>query len=347
MTEPRIALVGEAFGEKEAEEGRPFIGASGRFLNYCLNVAGIQRKDCYCTNVFNFRPMPKPGRKAYPPNNLRNICGKKFEGIPNRIPLMRSMYVLKEYESELTRLYKELDTYDPDLTIALGNTAIWALLGANQIRKVRGAAHVGYAGRKVLPTYHPSAVLRQYTLFPVFIADLQKARKESYFRDVRRPQRFIHIEPGLDDLYQFERDYIRRSPDLSIDIETAGDQITEIGFAPTIDRAIVIPFLDESKPDKNYWPSLEVELSAWAWVRRMCGLRKSRVVGQNFNYDMKFLLGQYGIPVPAANHDTMLLHHALQPEMEKNLGFMASVYTDELAWKFMRTEKGTTVKKED
>ena len=70
-----------------------------------------------------------------------------------------------------------------------------------------------------------------------------------------------------------------------------------------------------------------------------------KTVGQNFIYDMRFLWEQYGIPVKNAVDDTMLLHHALQPEMKKGLGFLASIYTDEASWKFMRTKD--TKKKED
>jgi hypothetical protein len=50
---------------------------------------------------------------------------------------------------------------------------------------------------------------------------------------------------------------------------------------------------------------------------------------------MQYLWRYAGIAAKKFCDDTMLLHHALQPEMQKGLGFLASVYTDELAWKFM------------
>jgi hypothetical protein len=61
---------------------------------------------------------------------------------------------------------------------------------------------------------------------------------------------------------------------------------------------------------------------------------------------MHFLWRRYGITVPFAQDDTMLAHHALQPEMEKGLGFLGSIYSDEASWKFMRKEKDT-IKRED
>jgi DNA polymerase I-like protein with 3'-5' exonuclease and polymerase domains len=110
--------------------------------------------------------------------------------------------------------------------------------------------------------------------------------------------------------------------------------ITCVGFAPSPDRAIVIPFYDEEKPDGNYWPTPREEYNAWQFVRR-CLRAGKRLGGQNFQYDMQYLWRQMGIKSPDFADDTMLMHHALQPEMQKGLGFLASVYTDELAWKFM------------
>ncbi len=59
-----------------------------------------------------------------------------------------------------------------------------------------------------------------------------------------------------------------------------------------------------------------------------------------------YLWQRYGIPVRNYTDDTMLMHHALQPESEKGLGFLGSVYCDEPAWKQMR-KHGTTIKKEE
>jgi len=83
-------------------------------------------------------------------------------------------------------------------------------------------------------------------------------------------------------------------------------------------------------------------LTAWNYVRRWC---QKPSVFQNGLYDIHFLWRRYGISVPNAIDDTMLMHHAFQPEMEKGLGFLASIYTDEQSWKFMR--KTDTIKKEN
>lgn len=340
---PDVMLLGEAWGEQEEQEGRPFVGASGWLLNSMLEIAGISRQDCFVTNVFNLRPRPK--------NDVISLCGSKAEAIPSTPTLTKGKYVRAEFRPELDRLYREIERENPNVIVALGATAAWALLGTSGIRKIRGAATTarGLFGLsrefKVVPTYHPAAILRDYSLRPITISDLAKAKRESGSPALERPRREIWVEPNLSDLSRFEQDYILKSPYLSVDIETIGTQITCIGFAPSVDRALVVPFYDARKADGNYWPNLTEEMCAWHWVRRICALRK-RLVFQNGLYDIHFLWKQYGIPVPHAEEDTMLLHHALQPEMEKGLGFLGSVYTDEAAWKFMRV-KHESYKKED
>lgn len=335
---PSIVLLGEAFGENEEREGKPFVGAAGWALDGMLREVGIRREDCLVTNVFNLRP---PGG-----NDVKNLCGPKEEGIAGRPALVRGKYCLRQYAPELERLRGELEHAKPNLVVALGATAAWALCDTTGIRSFRGAPLWSHRHNvKVLPTYHPSAVNRDWSLRPVVLADLEKARAEAAFPDIRRPFREVYIEPTLNDLLEYEHKFIAKSPSLSIDIETKGDQITCIGFAPTKESCLVVPFFDPMKRDGNYWPDLQTELRAWEWVRRMCGLKK-RVVFQNGVYDMHFLWRRYGIICPHADHDTMLLHHSLQPEMEKGLGFLGSVYTNEASWKFMRSDHDT-VKRED
>jgi hypothetical protein len=70
-------------------------------------------------------------------------------------------------------------------------------------------------------------------------------------------------------------------------------------------------------------------------------------VAQNGLYDLSFLWRSYGITVRAFQHDTMLLHHALQPESEKSLGFLGSIYTGEASWKLMRARGKTTIKRDE
>lgn len=333
-----IVIIGEAYGAEEEKAGKPFVGATGYELNKLLREANISRQDCHITNVFNLRPGA---------NKIENLCGPKALGIAGYPSIGKSLYIDRRYEAELTRLAREIKEEQPNIIIALGNTACWAMLGTTGIMKIRGTTLLSshtVSGIKVLPTYHPAAIFRDYTLRPIVVVDLIKAARESEFPEIRRPKREIWIEPSLSDMETFYAKYIKECRCLAIDIETAGSQVTCIGFAPEANRCLVIPFHDQRKRTRSYWPTLEDELEAWRFVRGICEGPIPKTF-QNGLYDIAFLYRSVGIAVANAQHDTMLLHHALQPESLKGLGFLGSVYTDEGNWKQMRVK--TTIKRDD
>lgn len=328
-----IFILGEAYGREEEIARAPFVGASGRFLRQQLSSVGIRFEDCYVTNVFNLRPQPT--------NDVKNLCGPKSSGIPNMPPLTSGKYIRSEYGPELDRLFRELSSSKPTLIVALGGTASWALGLGSSIKKIRGAPVMTKWG-KVFPTVHPAAIFRDYSLRPVFYADLQKVSHEAGFPEVRRPSRTLWVEPSLSDLTVFGETYINSSKRLSVDIETSGKFITCIGFAPSREIALVVPFIRTN--GTPYWQTEEEELQAWTWCKQVCQSHP-HIIGQNFLYDAHRLWRTYGITTPGLRDDTMLLHHALYPELEKGLGFLGSVYTNEARWKFMRNKDN--FKKED
>jgi uracil-DNA glycosylase len=330
----KVVIVGEAWGVKEAEKGRPFVGPSGALLDGFLSAQGMTRKECYLTNVFNFHPLG---------NDLKNISGPREDGIPG-MPRLDKGYISNEFAGEIKRLYAEINGLNPNLVVALGSTACWALLHDSRIKKLRGFSTTGITGHKVFPTYHPAAVLREFKLRPIVFSDFAKIAREKEYAEIRRPVRELWLQPTIPDLLQFDR-YVRECTYLSVDIETWAGQITCVGFAPSADRAIVIPFVWRGTKDGNYWPDLATEMRAWNMVRRWLNMGK-KIVGQNFLYDANYLWRIYGLLVNQIYADTMLTHHAMQPEMEKGLGFLGSIYTDEPSWKFMR-QQNETLKKED
>jgi uracil-DNA glycosylase len=351
MSEFKIALIGEAYGEEEEQWKLPFIGSAGKQLDSLLEDAGIKRSECYLTNTFNFRPGTAAQSPAGNANDLALICGSKSDpdvarGLPSLIP---GKYLKAQYLGEVDRLVAELTEVRPNVAILLGNTPCWALLGQQAISKIRGTACISsrLPWLKCIPTYHPAAVLRQYDLRHVTVLDFIKAKRESEFPELRRPVRTIHVAETLDDIREFKRLYLDSTRRKVLDIETAFEQITCIGFAPSVDRALVVPFVDIRKPNCSYWPDLEAELAAWDLVAAILGDPEDFWIGQNGLYDMGYLWRAYGIPIPGYRGDTMLLHHSLQPESEKGLGFLGSVYTNETAWKKERPRGEQTIKKDD
>lgn len=330
-----ILFVGEAWGKDEAKEQRPFVGYSGRLLRRLISDAGCKRYEF--TNVFNLQPQPT--------NDITNLCTTRAGGINGRQALTRGKYVRAEYESELERLSSEIEEAKPNLIVALGNTALWATADVTGIMSNRG--FVIWSDRykcKVLPTIHPASVLRQPEQLPILTADIHKAKAESEFPELFIPPRTVCVAEDKEDVNHITTTCLA-APRLSVDIETISTAISCIGFGVLKSLSFVIPFYNPDKPNNTHWPDLETEVWVWDKVAEILTTHPN-VLGQNFLFDMHYLWRSYGIPVPGHRNDTMLAHHALQPEMKKGLGFLASIYTTQNNWKMMRKEV-TGFKEED
>ncbi len=350
----KIALVGEAWGEREDLFKHPFVGYAGMELARMLHEAGLtgyfksapsgapepymmshwQASGLFLTNVFADRP---------PNNKLKEWCLPKA-GVPKdySLPYLKSgEYIHPAFIPHLDRLYAELKTIRPNLIIALGNTACWALLGQTSISKIRGTTSWSKAvDCKVLPTYHPSAVLQNWSLRTIVLQDLLKAKREGLQPEIKRPERWVLINPTLDDIYHWA---LRPAQLYAVDIETKRGQITMVGFARSPQDAIVIPFIN---PDNtNYWATHEDEVRAWRMVKEMLE-RDTPKIFQNGLYDLSYLV-KYSIRPRNCSEDTMLLSHSLWPEMRKGLDFLGSIWTSESSWKLMRTRNKDAEKRED
>jgi uracil-DNA glycosylase len=203
---------------------------------------------------------------------------------------------------------------------------------------------------KLLPTYHPAAVLRAWHWRVIVLADLLKAARERRSPAIVRPVRAIRISPSIGEVEEWTWRALRGNASgppatlLAPDIETLNGQIRCIGFARSVNDVLVVPFVARLTGG-SYWGDEGDELRAWACVR---ALLESPIpkVGQNFLFDLQYLT-RYGIHARNVLHDTMLLHHALFPEMQKGLGFLGSVYTNEQSWKMLRRHKGEEELKRD
>lgn len=364
-----LVVLGEARGSEEDRINSSFVGPSSIELLNQLDEAKIltltgedksflrkywdtrdphlldaiwrlHSDEIHRTNVLNFHPHA---------NKLEFVCGPKASGISGYPTLIKSGYLSAEYEPELDRLADELIAHNPNLIVCLGNTPLWALAGKTGVSKLRGttlySTHT-VDGFKILPTYHPAAVLRQWELRPTVIMDLMKAKREMEYGEIRRPNCEIWIEPTLDDISRFIELYITDCDLLSVDIETSGQRVTCIGFAPRADLALVVPFDDTRAAKGNYWPTAEHERQCWEIIRRVLEDGSIPKLFQNGVYDIGFLMRSYGILVQGAKEDTMLAHHARQPESLKGLGYLGSIYTDHGSWKHMR-KKHETVKRDE
>jgi DNA polymerase I-like protein with 3'-5' exonuclease and polymerase domains len=163
--------------------------------------------------------------------------------------------------------------------------------------------------------------------------------------DLPLPSRTIWLEPNLEDLKAWEQiafEKFNPTDRLAVDIETFGGTITCIGFG-TRETAICVPFWNRAFGSKvggdldgrSYWPDAASESAALSWVRSVLESPYPKVL-QNAQYDLQYLWKCWGMVLKGTIHDTMLMAHALQPEMEKGLGFLGSAYTDVPSWKHLR-----------
>jgi uracil-DNA glycosylase len=341
-----------------------------------------QTQDLFVTNVFNehtpevcnncgshnINLFGKPSCKDCKSKSIRSNDLGWFFSTEKETPMppwkasqhSRGTHVKDEfYQKHVKPLWARLGDLNPTLIVALGNAACWALLGQTKITTLRGTVsrtNTELTGLdfKVLPSFHPAAVLRNNKLRVTSIADFQKASRERNFPEIRRPFRFITIPaPTQDGLHKI-RAWIdsNRHRKLANDIETLRGQISIVGFASSPSNALVIPFRDAHTKDGkiidigriaasigfpengiNFWQNENLEFQAWKLVQEIEESDCEKIF-QNGVYDMSHFI-RMGIHPRNAAHDTMLWHHSRYPELPKTLGYLGSIYANDIAWKQM------------
>ena len=129
--EARLMFVGEAPGADEDVQGEPFVGRAGQLLTKIIESIGFARSDVYIANVIKCRP---PSNRNPEPDEVASC--QPF-------------------------LFRQIDTIQPRIIVALGTFAAQALLNTvAPISKLRGQVHEFRGGAKLIPTFHPAFLLR-------------------------------------------------------------------------------------------------------------------------------------------------------------------------------------------
>ena len=350
-----FVVVGEAPGEEEVFAGKPFVGPAGQELGRMFrdadlpvdHLARVDRDRVGLVNVFQSRPPNNDLSKwCVPKDEAHAIYRESLPGLRNHAPdypwpetyswpsLKDSKYLHPIQLPSLVKLRDYLREHNPTLVLAVGNTPCWALFNQTGIGKLRGTPRMGstpvWSG-KVLPTYHPAAILRQYSLRTVAVADMIKIRRELRSNEINFTSYDLIVEPSADELVEFAAS-IRDDDAIAVDIETSRGLVTCIGFA-TPRLAICIPIV---KLDLSfYWTEgIGVGSTLWAldFIAKLLQLPNVKIF-QNGMYDIQYIWRVLGMTVRNYSEDTMLIHHTLQPELPKGLAFLASVYTEAATWK--------------
>ena len=139
----RIMFIGEAPGWNEDQQGRPFVGAAGKFLEELLGAAGLKRSDVFITNVVKSRP---PG---------------------NRDPLPDEIVACAPF------LQRQIDTIDPDVIVTLGRFSMAKWFPGERISRIHGQPKRD-GKRLIVPMYHPAATLHQQAMKTTILEDFAK-----------------------------------------------------------------------------------------------------------------------------------------------------------------------------
>jgi DNA polymerase len=145
-----IVFIGEAPGKNEDEQGLPFVGAAGKFLNEMLTAAGLTRSDVYITNIVKYRP----------PNNRDPEPAEKKAFWPY--------------------LARQLAIIQPKIIITLGRHSMEYFLPEQKISMIHGQPkRITFGDHKivVLPLFHPAAALYNGSLRQTLIDDFLRVSK--------------------------------------------------------------------------------------------------------------------------------------------------------------------------
>lgn len=142
-----IVFIGEAPGKNEDLQGKPFVGAAGKFLNEMLAQAGMDRSDVYITNIVKYRPPD------------------------NRDPLPEEKAAFWPY------LLKQLEIIQPKVVITLGRHSMEYFLPGMKIGQIHGEPkriQFGDHTIVIMPLFHPAAALYNGGLRQTLIDDFLK-----------------------------------------------------------------------------------------------------------------------------------------------------------------------------
>lgn len=343
----RIMLVGEAWGAEEERAGMPFVGASGQELNRMLHEAGILRSECYVSNLVNRRP----------PNNDIGawIAIKKKDRTAGHVQL-KDQFVLPVVEEGYKQLMAEIELVQPNVIIAFGNWAMWALTGKRGIRNWRGSL-LRYEDRetvffdkapsppgaparepapKVIPTIHPAAILREWSFRAAVVNDLRRAAKHRDSREYQFPDYRFTLRPSFEAVVSTIQGLLARLDAgeelwLDLDLETSAGHIACCGISWSRTEALCIPFMTRGKRD-GYW--LEEEEGQIVYLLyRLFTHQRVFIRWQNGLYDAQYIHRHWHF-VPRGAQDTMISQHAIFSDLPKSLAFQASLYCEHyIFWK--------------
>lgn len=336
-TSHRIALIGETPGEREDALRKPFVGPSGSQLNGWLSAAGISRDACLVDNVLSFWPRCPVEELFVGAKEFRTLEAAADDPTPEfRLPVKRGKHLPPVLWPELRRLNDNLRRFQPNVIVALGTLAVWALTGQQGVEAYCGHVLPGHLGFKVVPVIHPAAILRSYNKRPLCIRAMKRVARESTAPTLVVPnqQRGVWLLETVFEVRDVVAQLITAGTELSFDIEThpASGTVRSIGFGNDEHSSYCVVFCRLPGGAGNSWTAAE-EVAVVLLLRDLFESSLPKLA-QNGAYDVTYLWLALGIRVRNYVADTRLRHHAYSPEEPKDLATLGRKYIQDIGpWK--------------
>lgn len=311
----KIMFIGEKPGVEEVRKGQPLVGVSGNEFNKMLTEAGLNRGDCAITNVAHEEIDKAAFYKVQDAKMLQR-------------PQVMGKYPVDEVIEGLEALPEIVDKVQPNIIVPLGDIALWAITGKNGITKWRGSileAEVAGKSYKILPTFNPAFILKNYPWRFIAVQDLKKVSIEKDFPEIRKPECEKHVPVSGDQALKL-LEGIRGKP-VAADIEVRAGQISCIGFATSKHYGFTIPLMSITSQDGNYWQDPADEIEITKKLADVLTDPDTEVIWHNGLFDCQIISFQWGF-MPNHQHDTMIMQHVAFPGMKKSLDFISSLYCD-------------------
>jgi len=292
------------------------------------------------------------------PGKTEEETGMPFTGSSGKLlrqMLQHSVYNKKSRNEPSDRLLywhsvlrDKIEKIRPNVVIALGAEALRAITNRRGIKNWRGTV-LTYKDVKVIATYHPAAVIRQYDFHPIVEMDLAKALRESKFRELKYDECSIITKPTLRQTLDWLNE-CSRYPRVGWDIETVGRHVRCIGIArgsALKPEALVVPFIKFPSTDmvmpgqkniisvgnvsyeaSSYWNSHDELLVLDAIAKVMEGRTIQKVGHNSIAFDASVMKSEFKMEVNNHIMDTMHAFHLLYSELHMGLKFLVTILTN-------------------
>jgi DNA polymerase len=171
-----LVILGEAPGVAEVEQGKGFVGRSGKLLDQALAAVGIDRRACLVANVFRYRPPDNKVRHFF---QSERQAGKDGTALARQFGRSGLGFCRADYAPELEHLAETLR--EARAVLALGAVPLWATTGRAGVienaGQVLACSLAELPGVSVFPTYHPAFLIRgKHHLLPTWQSHIAKAK---------------------------------------------------------------------------------------------------------------------------------------------------------------------------